>query len=94
VGRGSQARESCGGSVLVEIGIEWFDAETDVLQDNITIGMTRSRASIDGLRDYSDAHGGTMIDVVDPDRIHRRRVRRPDVVGLSRHHRDRGAIDP
>lgn len=54
------------GIVLVEIGIEWFDAETDVLQDNITIGMVALARVIDGLRDYSDAHGGTIIDVRDP----------------------------
>lgn len=54
------------GIARVEVGIEWFDAETDVLQDNITIGMTALARVVDGLRAYSDAHAGTVIDVVDP----------------------------
>lgn len=54
------------GRVFIEVGFEYFDAETDVLQDNITIGAVALARAIDGLRAYSDAHGGTIIDVVDP----------------------------
>lgn len=52
--------------VLIDVGMEWFDSETDVLQDNIVIGATALARVLDGLRDYSDAHGGTVIDVIDP----------------------------
>lgn len=54
------------GTVFVEVGIEWFDAETDVLQDNITIGAVALARVVDALRDYSDTHDGTVIDVRDP----------------------------
>jgi hypothetical protein len=54
------------GKSFIELGIEWFDAETDVLQDNITIGAVALARVVDGLRAYSDAHDGTIIDVVDP----------------------------
>lgn len=51
---------------LVQVGMEWFDADTDVLQDNITIGAVALARVMDGLRDYSDTHDGTVIDVKDP----------------------------
>lgn len=54
------------GTVAIQVGIEWFDADTDVLQDNITIGAVALARVMDGLRDYSDANNGTVIDVKDP----------------------------
>lgn len=54
------------GVVVLELAIEWFDADVDVLQDNITITSVALARVLDGLRDYSDAHGGTVIDVLDP----------------------------
>jgi hypothetical protein len=54
------------GVVLVEIGAEWFDANVDVLQENITIAAAALAQVLDGLRAYSDAHSGTVIDVLDP----------------------------
>lgn len=53
-------------SVLVEVGMEFFDADADVLQANITIYATALAASLDALRDYSDINGGTVIDIIDP----------------------------
>lgn len=52
--------------VRIEIGIEWFDADAQVIQDNVSLGATALARVMDGLRDYSDAHGGTVIDVLDP----------------------------
>jgi hypothetical protein len=54
------------GVTNVEVGAEWFDADPSVLQDNIVITATALAQVLDGLRDYSDAHGGSIVDVIDP----------------------------
>lgn len=54
------------GLVSLDVAIEWIDGDTDVLQDNITLGAVGLARVLDGLRDYSDAHDGTVIDVLDP----------------------------
>jgi hypothetical protein len=51
---------------LVEIAGEWFDADPIVLQENIALAAAALAQTLDGLRDYSDAHQGTVIDVLDP----------------------------
>jgi hypothetical protein len=51
---------------VVQFGVEWFDADAITLQENVTITATALAQVLDGLRDYSDAHGGTVIDVLDP----------------------------
>jgi hypothetical protein len=54
------------GVVVIQVGVEWFDADTAVLQDNITIGAVALARVMDGLREFSDTHQGTVIDVKDP----------------------------
>jgi hypothetical protein len=54
------------GLVAIDVAVEWFEADTDVLQDNVTLAATALARVLDALRDYSDAHNGTVIDVLDP----------------------------
>jgi hypothetical protein len=50
----------------IEIGYEYFGTDPDEIQENITIVATAVAQVLDGLRDYSDAHAGTIADVRDP----------------------------
>lgn len=52
--------------IQLEIGFESFAADPDVLQETITIAAAALMQVLDQLRTYSDAHGGTIIDVIDP----------------------------
>lgn len=52
--------------VAIEIGYEYFGTDAQAIQDNVTLVATALAQVLDGLRDYSDAHGGTVIDVLDP----------------------------
>lgn len=54
------------GLVAIDIAMEWFESDTDVLQDNVTLASTALARVFDALRDYSDAHNGSVIDVLDP----------------------------
>lgn len=50
----------------VDFGYENFSSDTQTLQDNIAIVATALAQVIDRLREYSDATGGTIIEVLDP----------------------------
>jgi hypothetical protein len=50
----------------LEIGYEYFGAEPDDIQENVTLAATAIAKVIDQLRAFSDATGGTIIDVQDP----------------------------
>lgn len=50
----------------IEIGFETFGTDPAEIQENVTMVATGLAQCIDGLRDYSDAHGGTVLDVEDP----------------------------
>jgi hypothetical protein len=50
----------------IEIGYECFDADLDAIQINVALAATAVAQVIDGLRAYSDAHQGTIIEVLDP----------------------------
>lgn len=54
------------GDVAIEIGYEIFGGDPDVIQDNVSIVATALAECLDGLRAYSDAHQGTVIQVLDP----------------------------
>jgi hypothetical protein len=51
---------------LIEIGYEYFGTDADEIQENLTIVATALAQSLDGLRDFSDAHAGSIVDVNDP----------------------------
>ncbi len=50
----------------IDIGYEYFGGEPVAIQDNIATIATALAQVIDGLRAYSDLHGGTIIEVADP----------------------------
>jgi ribosomal protein L18E len=52
--------------VVVEIGYEFFGAELQVIQDNVAVAATALAQLLDGLREYSEANGGTILMVQDP----------------------------
>lgn len=52
---------------IVEIGYEQFGTDPDEIEDGLAlIAAALPRCVLDGLRAYSDAHGGTIVDVIDP----------------------------
>jgi hypothetical protein len=53
-------------SVEIEIGYEYFGAESDDIQDNVTLASVAIAKVVDALRDFSDATQGTIVTVVDP----------------------------
>jgi hypothetical protein len=52
------------GKVAIDIAYETFDADPDAIQENIVLAMAALVKCLDGLRDWSDAHEGTVIDVL------------------------------
>lgn len=52
--------------VRIQIAYETFDADPDAIQDNITLAMTALVQCLDRLRDWSDAHDGTVVDITEP----------------------------
>jgi hypothetical protein len=54
------------GTQQIEVAVESFGASPDDLQDAIAVVQTALLMVLDALREYSDAHGGTIIEVVDP----------------------------
>lgn len=51
----------------IEIGYEMFATDPDEIEDNVTIiAAAIAQCAVDELRAYSDAHGGTIVDVIDP----------------------------
>jgi hypothetical protein len=50
----------------IEIGLETFGTDPAQIQDEVTIWATALAQCIDGLRAFSDANGGTVVDVDDP----------------------------
>jgi hypothetical protein len=53
------------GLVPLQITYELVDADEDVLLDNASINAEALLEVLDFLREYSDAHGGTIIQVLD-----------------------------
>jgi hypothetical protein len=52
--------------VLVEIRGEFSSADPDQLEDQRDLTVIALVKCLDGLREYSDANGGTILDVEDP----------------------------
>lgn len=50
----------------LDIGYEYFGGDPQHIQDNVALVATALVQVIDELRAYSDATGGTIIDVTDP----------------------------
>ncbi|HVX39612.1 MAG TPA: hypothetical protein VHB25_08565 [Gemmatimonadaceae bacterium] len=50
----------------LRIGYESFQADAELLEQELAIAATALAQVLDGLRAYSDAHGGTVVDVIDP----------------------------
>lgn len=57
-----------GGTMIVEIAVEYFDADEETLALNVDIGADAMALVIDGIRDYSDSRTpkGPIIDFIDP----------------------------
>lgn len=54
-------------TAVVDVGYEIFGTDPDEIEDNVTIvAAAVAQCAVDELRAYSDAHGGTIVDVVDP----------------------------
>jgi hypothetical protein len=53
-------------AVRLEIAYETFDADPAAIQDNIVLAMGALVLCLDLLRVWSDAHDGTVIDIVEP----------------------------
>lgn len=54
------------GEWRLDISVEFFDADPQVITDNVGIAVTALFQVLDTLREYSDAHGGTIRQVVEP----------------------------
>lgn len=50
----------------IEVGYEYFGADLEAIQLNVALAATALAQVIDQLRAYSDAHDGTIIEVLDP----------------------------
>lgn len=48
---------------VIEIGFETFSASPDDVQNELIYVATALAQTLDGLREYSDARGGTVIDI-------------------------------
>jgi hypothetical protein len=55
--------------VIVDVSIEFFGADQEQLEDQADLTVIAVVKVLDGLREYSDANGGTIVDVEDPYRI-------------------------
>ena len=53
-------------SAQIDIGYEYFGTDAIAIQDNVVAMATALAQVIDALRQYSDDHGGTIIEVADP----------------------------
>jgi hypothetical protein len=54
------------GEWRLDISVEFFDADPQVIMDNVGIATTALFQVLDTLREYSDAHGGTVMQVLEP----------------------------
>jgi hypothetical protein len=52
--------------VIVEIRAEFINADAQQLEDQRDLTAIAVVKCLDGLREYSDTHGGTVVDVEDP----------------------------
>lgn len=50
----------------IEVSYEYFGSDLDTIQRNVALAATALAQVVDELRAYSDAHDGTIIEVVDP----------------------------
>lgn len=50
----------------LSVSFESFQSDPEVLEADITTAAVALAQVLDGVRVYSDAHGGTIIDLVDP----------------------------
>lgn len=57
------AMPSRDGMWSVEIAYECFSADQGVIEDTVTTTATALLQVLDGLREYSDAHAGTVVDL-------------------------------
>lgn len=54
------------GAWQLDISVEFFDADPQVIMDNVGIAVAALFQVLDTLREYSDGHGGTIMQVIEP----------------------------
>lgn len=54
------------GEWRIDISVEFFDADPQTIMDNVGVTVTALFQVLDTLREYSDAHGGTILQVFEP----------------------------
>lgn len=52
--------------VSLEVMAEFFNSNPEALEDQMEITVIAVAQVLDGLREYSEANGGTVLDVLDP----------------------------
>lgn len=53
-------------TVTLEVMAEFFNSNPEALEDQMEITAIAVAQVLDGFREYSDANGGTVLDVLDP----------------------------
>lgn len=54
------------GEWRLDISVEFFDADPQIIMDNVGVTVAALFQVLDTLREYSDAHGGTVLQVFEP----------------------------
>jgi hypothetical protein len=54
------------GEWRLDISVEFFDADPVTIMNNVGVSVTALFQVLDTLREYSDAHGGTIMQVMEP----------------------------